>query len=92
MYHVSAQGVDERLINVHYYYYYNYKMIHDKPTLRERKKLLAHFGTEKECRATPPGEVLTLISRPLPNKDILPFQCWTGKRPIRAGTLHDYFQ
>ena len=24
MYHVSAQGVDERLINVHYYYYYYY--------------------------------------------------------------------
>ena len=22
MYHVSAQGVDERTINVHYYYYY----------------------------------------------------------------------
>ena len=23
MYHVSAQGVDERMINVHYYYYSN---------------------------------------------------------------------
>ena len=23
MYHVSAQGIDERMINVHYYYYYN---------------------------------------------------------------------
>ena len=22
MYHVSAQGVDERMINVYYYYYY----------------------------------------------------------------------
>ena len=22
MYHVSAQGVDERMINVHYYYHY----------------------------------------------------------------------
>ena len=22
MYHVSAQGIDERMINVHYYYYY----------------------------------------------------------------------
>ena len=21
MYHVSAQGIDERMINVHYYYY-----------------------------------------------------------------------
>ena len=24
MYHVSTQGVDERMINVHYYYYYYY--------------------------------------------------------------------
>ena len=24
MYHVSAQGVDEHMINVHYYYYYYY--------------------------------------------------------------------
>ena len=24
MYHVSDQGVDERMINVHYYYYYYY--------------------------------------------------------------------
>ena len=23
MYHVSAQGVDERMINVHYYYYFS---------------------------------------------------------------------
>ena len=22
MYHVSAQGIDERMINVHYYYYH----------------------------------------------------------------------
>ena len=28
MYHVSAQGVDERIINVHYYYYnYNYNKV-----------------------------------------------------------------
>ena len=26
MYHVSAQGIDERMINVHYYYYYYYEM------------------------------------------------------------------
>ena len=26
MYHVSAQGVDERMINVHYYYYYYYSL------------------------------------------------------------------
>ena len=24
MYHVSAQGVDEHMISVHYYYYYKY--------------------------------------------------------------------
>ena len=27
MYHVSAQGVDERMINVHYYYYSHYRKI-----------------------------------------------------------------
>ena len=26
MYHVSAQGVDERMTNVHYYYYYYYNV------------------------------------------------------------------
>ena len=26
MYHMSAQGVDERMINVHYYYYYSTKV------------------------------------------------------------------
>ena len=28
MYHVSAQGVDERMINVHYYYYYHHHHHH----------------------------------------------------------------
>ena len=28
MYHVSAQGVDERIINVQYYYYYYYSGKH----------------------------------------------------------------
>ena len=28
MYHVSAQGVDERMINVHYYYCYYYYYDH----------------------------------------------------------------
>ena len=28
MYHVSAQGVDERMINVHYYHYHYYWTIH----------------------------------------------------------------
>ena len=26
MYHVSAQGIDERMINVHYYYYYGHRL------------------------------------------------------------------
>ena len=26
MYHVSAQGVDERMVNVHYYYYYLHQL------------------------------------------------------------------
>ena len=26
MYHVSAQGIDERIINVHYYYYHMHVM------------------------------------------------------------------
>ena len=30
MYHVSAQGVDERMINVHYNYYYYYYVCHIK--------------------------------------------------------------
>ena len=33
MYHVSAQGVDERMINVHYYYYYlNLRHVSEVPT------------------------------------------------------------
>ena len=28
MYHVSAQGIDERMINVHYYYYYYYRDVY----------------------------------------------------------------
>ena len=35
MYHVSAQGVDELMINVHYYYYYY------KKTLEGTERLLA---------------------------------------------------
>ena len=32
MYHVSAQGIDERMINVHYYYYYYYSDTSDDDT------------------------------------------------------------
>ena len=35
MYHVSAQGVDERMINVHYYYYsYRENIIPEKLFLK----------------------------------------------------------
>ena len=36
MYHVSAQGVDERMINVHlsyYHYYYYYRPVRHRPLL-----------------------------------------------------------
>ena len=38
MYHVSAQGVDEHIINVHYYYYY-YSEVHIA-RLGERLKII----------------------------------------------------
>ena len=31
MYHVSAQGVDERMINAHYYYYYYVPRSENRP-------------------------------------------------------------
>ena len=33
MYHVSAQGVDERMINVHYYYIYIFLMSNAKEVM-----------------------------------------------------------
>ena len=33
MYHVSAQGVDERMINVHYYYYYYFAILISSSTV-----------------------------------------------------------
>ena len=38
MYHVSAQGVDERMINVHYYYYYYYYYCKEVNNQREKRK------------------------------------------------------
>ena len=35
MYHVSAQGVDERMINVYYYYYYDYVSINESTVYKE---------------------------------------------------------
>ncbi len=34
MYHVSAQSIDERMINVHYYYYYRENIIPEKLFLK----------------------------------------------------------
>ena len=43
MYHVSAQGVDERMINVHYYYYY-YNLTHNSSC-----DAAGMLGMQKEC-------------------------------------------
>ena len=37
MYHVSAQGVGERMINVHYYYYCNTKRIKTSTVLKQNE-------------------------------------------------------
>ena len=34
MYPVSAQGVDERMINVHYYYYSNWNRVCEKECIQ----------------------------------------------------------
>ena len=39
MYHVSAQGVDERMINVHYYYQWEIKAVIQSYTLTHNKEL-----------------------------------------------------
>ena len=38
MYHVSAQGVDERMINVHYYRYYIPVILFDRFYKLKKKK------------------------------------------------------
>ena len=54
MYHVSAQGVDERMINVHYYYYRSLTVLlthphgdvqcHEvKPLVRDHHSFFHHF-------------------------------------------------
>ena len=53
MYHVSAQGIDERMINVHYYYYYfevpnwfkfsNYGYINSFEKCTGRENINRHF-------------------------------------------------
>ena len=48
MYHVSAQGVDERMINVHYYYYVRQTHLQTLTTTcgLSVSKSAALFGTE----------------------------------------------
>ena len=46
MYHVSVQGVHERMINVHYYYYFVWRLNKDLSRLRYLKQ---HTET---CKAT----------------------------------------
>ena len=45
MYHVSAQCVDEHMINVHYYYYYY--SAPGKHELRRNSARLSHFKGTK---------------------------------------------
>ena len=46
MYHVSAQGVDERMINVHYYYYINCGKVVYSPKLL-LKTIQTHKGSKE---------------------------------------------
>ena len=46
MYHVSAQGVDERMINVHYYYYYYYWLLRIKLIMRGLRERLRRCRRE----------------------------------------------
>ena len=45
MYHVSAQGVDERMINVHYYYCYTSLALQ-----RQRKSLYTSFALQRQIK------------------------------------------
>ena len=48
MYHVSAQGVDERMINVHYYYYYKPTVCVDVKQYFNNETL---FRTQELCES-----------------------------------------
>ena len=52
MYHVSAQGVDKRMINVHYYYYYYYYYVH----------VCKHERSNLVCQLSP-SSYTTVLSR-----------------------------
>ena len=47
MYHVSAQGVDERMINVHYYYYY-YKYDNNNNDDNKNNKVTRFSNPQKQ--------------------------------------------
>ena len=55
MYHVSAQGVDEHMINVHYYYYNGLNCIYtnifkQKTKQKQQQKLKKRtFGDDNYC-------------------------------------------
>ena len=74
MYHVSAQGIDEHMINVHYYYIYKHRRLH--AYLHTHRHLLAYtytlvnvsnstiqFQRLMTCRCQRPAEVLLLTDR-----------------------------
>ena len=52
MYHVSAQGVDERMINVHYYYHYYYYQRLDTRNPCTRYNPLSSDNTAGQQRLT----------------------------------------
>ena len=74
MYHVCAQGVDERMINVHYYYYWLPSLLTNGSqtlsVLSDEAKLLTmllqtHASTEcvQQDRILPPGLFQVVILR-----------------------------
>ena len=64
MYCVSAQGIDERMINVHYYYYYNAKILLQLKADESDKGKWAKTATKNQKPTIP-------ITSYLPNKEML---------------------
>ena len=58
MYHVSAQGVDEHIINGHYYYYY-YKMPVSKYAQTVSHKMLVSKYAQTMSHKMPVSEYLS---------------------------------
>ena len=81
MYHVSAQGIDERMINAHYYYYYTRRKTTHTHTdgHNEKQNCLSLslspvlFLCATPCVAGSLGDCLkTLFSLPIVNKATMP--------------------